>query len=93
MMEAFLVLNKISRWLLKHYQTIFKKCGCEILTYTTKDTMYVHQPKLIESVKEYKTPASPRTRIKSPDKEDILISPEMQTQFWYVVILGKTFTF
>jgi hypothetical protein len=66
--------------------------------------MFIHQPKLIqhlkdelgsliESLNEDKTPASPRTRTNFPDKEDILISPEMQTNFRYgvgdVAILGK----
>ena len=66
--------------------------GCEILSNKAKDTMYIHQPKLIqhlkdefgsliESLKDFKTPATPRTRITRPEKDDILISPEMQTKF------------
>jgi hypothetical protein len=54
------------------------------------DTIWIHQPKLIKNLKEnfgpleagmkvYKTPAAPRTNIQSPEKGEILISPEDQT--------------
>jgi hypothetical protein len=66
--------------------------GCDIITNEAKDTVYIHQPKLIlhlkeqfgclvESLKDYTTPDSPRSLVKRPKKEDILISVEMQTKF------------
>jgi hypothetical protein len=65
---------------------------CDIITNDAKDTVYIHQPKLIlhlkeqfgslvESLKEYPTPASPRSIVKRPKKEDIFISVEMQIKF------------
>jgi hypothetical protein len=65
---------------------------CEILTNKAKTTVFIHQPKLIQhlkeqlcsyvkKLKEYKTPASPRSVVKHPDKEDIILPTELQTLF------------
>jgi hypothetical protein len=53
--------------------------GCNIINNKTNDTIYIHQPKLlkhlqqeigglVESLKEFSTPAPPRTMVKRPDK-------------------------
>jgi hypothetical protein len=66
--------------------------GCKIINNKANDTVYIHQPKLllhlkqefgalVESLKEFKTPAPPRSMVKRPDKEDILITVEQQTKF------------
>jgi hypothetical protein len=66
--------------------------GCKILNNKEKDTVYIHQPKLIkhlkeefgalvESLKDFQTPAPPRSMVKRPDKEDTLIPAEQQTKF------------
>jgi hypothetical protein len=59
---------------------------------TTNDTVYIHQAKLlkdlkqefggvVESLKEFSTSTPPRTRIKCPGKEDILIPADQQTKY------------
>jgi hypothetical protein len=66
--------------------------GCKIINNKANDTIYIHQPKLllhlkqdfgalVESLKEFKTPAPPRSMVKRPDKEYILITIEQQTNF------------
>jgi hypothetical protein len=66
--------------------------GCKIIENKAKNTIYIHQQKLlnnlkeqfgslIESIKDFETPAPPRTIIKRPDKGDTLFSPEQQTKF------------
>ena len=66
--------------------------GCKIIENKEKDTIWIHQPKLIKNLEEqfgplvkdmrvYKTPAAPRTNIQRPEAGDILISPEDQTKF------------
>jgi hypothetical protein len=66
--------------------------GCKLNNNKTNDTVYIHQPKLlkhlkqefgglVESLKEFLTPAPPRTMVKRPDKEDILIPVDQQTKY------------
>jgi hypothetical protein len=66
--------------------------GCKIIENTQKDTIWIHQPKLIkhlkqtfgkmvESVREYKTPAAPKTTILRPLKDEPLISSDDQKLF------------
>jgi hypothetical protein len=66
--------------------------GCKINEKKEKDTIWIHQPKLIKNIEEqfrplvaemrtYKTSAAPRTNIQHPKKGDILISSEDQTKF------------
>jgi hypothetical protein len=66
--------------------------GCKIIKNETKDTIWIYQPKLInnlreqfgdavQSVREYKTPAAPRSINVRPQKGDTLISPSDQTRF------------
>jgi hypothetical protein len=66
--------------------------GCKIIENKEKDTIWIHQPKLIKNLEEqfgplvtdmrtYKTPAAPRTNIQRPKKGEILISSEDQTKF------------
>jgi hypothetical protein len=49
----------------------------------------------VEKLKEYRAPASPRSIIKRPDKEDIPLSTEIQIfvqiRSWNVIVFGKTF--
>jgi hypothetical protein len=67
--------------------------GCKIIENKEKDTIWIHQPKLIKNLEEqfgplvagmrtYKTPAAPSTNIQCPKKGEILISSEDQTKFW-----------
>ena len=71
---------------LKHF------VGCHIIENETKDTIWIHQPKLLADLKQkfgkqvagervFNTPAAPRTMIMRPQEGDKLISPEMQTIF------------
>ena len=71
---------------LKHF------VGCHIIENETKDTVWIHQPKLLADLKQkfgkqvagervFNTPAAPRTMIMRPQEGDKLISPEMQTIF------------
>jgi hypothetical protein len=66
--------------------------GCKIITNKSKDTVWLHQPKLfkhlkeqfgslIENIKIHKTPASPKTNILRPDADDVLLQPLDQTKF------------
>jgi hypothetical protein len=66
--------------------------GCHILENKSKDTIWIHQPKLIKNLKSqfehlvnnmkvYTTPAGPRTMIVRPQKGDAIISPEEQKKF------------
>jgi hypothetical protein len=70
--------------------------GCKTINNKANDTIYIHQPKvllhlkqefgaLVESLKEFKTPAPPRSIVKRPDKEDVLITVEQQTKFRFGV--------
>jgi hypothetical protein len=66
--------------------------GCKIIENDKKDTIWIHQPKLlknlkkvfgklIENTKSYKTPAAPKTSIIRPDKDFPLISSDDQKLF------------
>jgi Reverse transcriptase (RNA-dependent DNA polymerase) len=66
--------------------------GCKIIENKEKDTIYIHQPKLIKNLKltfekyvtdsrSYKTPAGPKTSIMRPEKGDPLISEDKQQLF------------
>ena len=63
--------------------------GCKLIENKEKDTIWIHQPKLfkhleqtfgklIEGVKNYTTPAAPKTTIMRPQPGDPLISTEQQ---------------
>jgi hypothetical protein len=65
---------------------------CKIIENKEKDTIYIHQPKLIKNLKvtfekyvtssrSYKTPASPKTSIMCPEKGDPLIPEDKQQLF------------
>ena len=66
--------------------------GCRLVENQEKDTLWIHQPKLIknlklnfgqlvESVKFYKTPAMPRTVILRPTAEETMLSAEDQKKY------------
>jgi hypothetical protein len=66
--------------------------GYKILNNKERVTVDIHQPKLIKrlkeefgalvkSLKDFQTPAPPRSMVKRPDKEDILIPVEEKTKF------------
>ena len=66
--------------------------GCQIIENPQKDTVWLHQPKLLKHLKEQfgplvanlkpvNTPASPRTNIGRPEKGDTLISATDQHKF------------
>jgi Reverse transcriptase (RNA-dependent DNA polymerase) len=66
--------------------------GCQIIENEQRNTIWLHQPKLIKHLKEQfgelvanlkpvKTPAAPRTNISRPEKGDTLISAADQSKF------------
>jgi Reverse transcriptase (RNA-dependent DNA polymerase) len=66
--------------------------GCRLIENKSKDTLWIHQPKLIknlklhfqqlvDSVKFYKTPAMPRTVIVRPSAEENKLNEERQTKY------------
>ena len=66
--------------------------GCKIVENASRDTIWIHQPKLfkhleqtfgdlIKNVRDFKTPAAPKTTIIRPKPGDPLISPEKQKTF------------
>jgi hypothetical protein len=67
--------------------------GCHIMDTTDKERIWIHQPKLLKTLKEnfkdliedsarvVKTPSAPKTLILRPKDGDPLISPERQRQF------------
>jgi hypothetical protein len=66
--------------------------GCKLIENTEKDTIWIHQPKffnhleqlfgkLIGDVREYTTPAAPKTTIVQPQPGEPLISKERQKQY------------
>ena len=66
--------------------------GCHLIENKAKDTLWIHQPKLIknlkthfgqlvESVRFFSTPAIPRTVIIRPTAEETKLSTEEQTKF------------
>jgi Reverse transcriptase (RNA-dependent DNA polymerase) len=66
--------------------------GCRLIENQSKDTICIHQPKLlkhlkqaisdmVKDVREYSTPAAPKTSIMRPQEGDPLISAERQKTF------------
>jgi hypothetical protein len=66
--------------------------GCKIIENKTKNKIYIHQPKLlnnfkekfgalVESLKDFETPAPPETITQFPAKCDTFLSPDQQTKF------------
>jgi hypothetical protein len=66
--------------------------GCHLLENKDRDTMWIHQPKLIKHLEEsfkslinsdrvYKTPAAPKTVIMRPQPGDVLISDKDQSLY------------
>jgi hypothetical protein len=66
--------------------------GCHLITNEKKDTIWIHQPKLLNNLREkfgtlvkdkrvYTTPGAPRTVIMRPMQDDPLISIEDQSTF------------
>jgi hypothetical protein len=72
--------------------------GCHIIENQKKDTLWIHQPKLLKHLKEtysnlvttpknYKTPAGPKTLILCPKPGDPLISADDQFKLRSVVAM------
>jgi Reverse transcriptase (RNA-dependent DNA polymerase) len=66
--------------------------GCRLIDNQSKDTIWIHQPKLlkhlkqafgdmVKDVREYTTPAAPKTSIMRPQEGDLLFSAERQKTF------------
>jgi hypothetical protein len=66
--------------------------GCKLIENPEKTKIWIHQPKLlknlnqtfgklVENVRDYKTPATPKATIVRPKEGDPLISPERQKLF------------
>jgi hypothetical protein len=90
-------VKRILTGLAKHF--VFKELGkmesfvgCKIIENKSKNTNYIHQPNLlnnlkeqfgamVESLKDFETPAPPQTIIKRPDQGDRLLSPDKHTKF------------
>jgi transposase InsO family protein len=87
------VLKELSKtFVVKDLGTMETFVGCRIVENKSKTAIYVHQPKLIKNLKEhfgdlikdvrdYKTPAAPRSIIQRPQAGDTLITPQQQTKF------------
>jgi hypothetical protein len=80
--------------------------GRKIINNKTNDTVYIHQPELlihlkqefgglVESLKEFSTPASPRTTVKHPDKKGHTYpcgsTNKVQIRSRDVIIFGKAY--
>jgi hypothetical protein len=82
-------------FVVKDLGNIEKFVGCKKINNKTKASFYIHQPKLLtplthikqefrgllESLKEFQTPAPPRTMVNCLDKQDILISVDQKTKY------------
>jgi hypothetical protein len=66
--------------------------GCHIIENDSKDTIWIHQPKLLKDLKlkfgaiaqesrSFKTPAAPRTIVMRPQEGDLKISVEKQSEY------------
>jgi hypothetical protein len=66
--------------------------GCHIIENKEKDTIYIHQPKLIKHLEEEFgsdvttgkvniTPGAPKYVVMRPEKGDPLLTPEQQTKY------------
>jgi hypothetical protein len=84
------VLKELGKYFkVKYLGKLENFIGCRLIENKERDTIWIHQPKLfihleqtfgkmIENVKEYKTPAAPKSTILRPQQGDTLISPEQQ---------------
>jgi hypothetical protein len=91
--EVKRILTELSKhFVVKDLGKLESFVGCKIIESKAKNTIYIHQPKLlnnlkeqfialVESLKDFETPAPPQTIIKCPDKDDTLLSPDKQTKF------------
>jgi hypothetical protein len=88
--EVLVELSKVFK--VKYLGKLENFLGCRIIENRDRNTIYLHQPKLLKNlelsfgkhldkVRNYKTPAGPKTSIISTVKDDPLISPEMQMLF------------
>jgi hypothetical protein len=87
------VLEELSKvFKVKYLGKLENFLGCRIIENKERNTIYLHQPKLLKNmeitfgkyldkVRSYKTPAGPKTSIVRPVKGDPLISAEMQKLF------------
>ncbi len=87
------VINALSKYFkvkdlgeMKHF------VGCHIIEDKNKNTIWIHQPKLLKHLNEtfasyitteriYKTPAAPKTVVMRPEPNDPLITSERQTLY------------
>jgi hypothetical protein len=88
----FMIAKLSKHFVVKDLGNMETLVECNIINNKTNDTVCIHQPKLlkhlkqefgglIESVKEFSTPAPPRAMLKHPDKEDTLIPAFQQTKY------------
>jgi hypothetical protein len=87
------MIDKLSKYfVVKDLGNMEAFVGWNIINNKTNDTVYIHQPKqlkilkqefggLVESFKEFPTPAPPRTMVKLPDKADTFIPVDQQTKY------------
>jgi hypothetical protein len=64
--------------------------GCKLICKDESNSMIIHQPKLLkhlkeeflfDNIKEYKTPAGPKTSLTRPIEGESLITPDEQTKY------------
>jgi transposase InsO family protein len=87
------VINALSKTFnVKYLGKLENFIGCKLIENEARDTIWIHQPKLfkhleqafgklVEDVREYKTPAAPKTTIVRPQPGDPLISVEKQKMY------------
>ena len=87
------VLDLLSKeFTVKRLGKVEKFVGCHIIESKKGDTMWIHQPKLLQhlehefgdltkNLREFKTPAAPKTNIMRPEKTDILLTEDEQTKY------------
>ncbi len=87
------VMNALSKvFKIKDLGEMKSFVGCEIHENKEKDTIWIHQPKLIKHLKEtfpdiaknpknYKTPAAPKFVVMRPHEGDMLINPGQQKTY------------
>jgi hypothetical protein len=88
-----MVLQKLSKtFVVKNLGKMEDFVGCKILTNKENNTIWLHQPKLIkhlkeqfgslvENLKQYTTPAAPKSIIIRPETDDNLLTLTDQTKF------------
>jgi hypothetical protein len=89
--EVIEALSKIVK--VKDLGTMKHFVGCHLIDSPDKQTIYIHQPKLLHHLEEgfsqyikqgsrvYLTPGAPKTVVMRPEEKDPVLNPEEQTKY------------